>query len=128
MKVFDSSAIYKAISLGKPAQLFDQYTSSLAFFELGNIIWKNSQLAKIYSQKEAAEFLNICEIVLEKMRISYANLSDIYHLAAKYHVSFYDASYISLAINLNCSFVTLDEKLAHKVRSDVNVVPVEDMA
>ena len=126
MKVFDSSAIYKMISLGKSAQLSAQYTSSLALFELGNIIWKNSVLIHVYSQKEALELLGVCELVLERMRISHAELKDIYHIAAKYHISFYDATYVCLAIHLKCPLVTLNQKLANKIKSTVDVQSIEN--
>jgi len=127
MIVFDSSAIFKMISLGKSSHLSAQHTSSLAFFELGNIVWKNSVLTNIYSQKEAIELLGVCEIVLEKMRISYVEFKDIYHIAEKCHISFYDASYVCLAKELKCPFVTLDHKLALKIKPVVDILAIEQI-
>ncbi len=127
MKVFDSSAIYKIISLGESSLLSGQYTSSLSFFELGNIIWKNSVLVSVYSQKEASELLDACEAVLEKMRIGYADFKDIYHIAAKCHISFYDASYVGLALKINCPFITLDHKLSQKIKPLVDVLDLEHL-
>lgn len=127
MIVYDSSAIYKIISIGKSSQLSVQHTSSLAFFELGNIVWKNSVLKSIYSQSEAIELLEACERVLEKMRISYADIKDIYHIAGKCHISFYDASYVCLARELKCPFVTLDNKLASKIKSVVDTLALEEI-
>jgi predicted nucleic acid-binding protein len=127
MKVFDSSAIYKIISLGRTAQLPAQYTSSLASFELGNILWKNSILASTYSQKEAIELLSVCEIVLEKMRISYADFKETYSIAAKHHITFYDATYVCLAMKLKCPLVTLDAKLAQKIKHAIDVLTVEQV-
>ena len=125
MIVFDSSAIYMAISQGKTKQLAGEYTTALAMFELGNIIWKQSVLAKVYSQKEALELLKACEMVLEKMRISYPNSEDIYHLAVRCRISFYDAAYACLAVQLKAPLATLDDKFADKIRSYVDIVPLK---
>ena len=122
MMVLDSSAIYKVISINRLGLLSDQYTSSLAFFELGNIIWKNSVLAHIYSQKEALELLNACEMALDKMRVGYSDIDKIYKIATHHHISFYDASYVCLAIDFKLSLVTLDIKLSQKISSMVDIL------
>ncbi len=121
MKVFDSSAIYKAISSGQVKMLVGQCTSPLASYELGSIILKNSVIHKIYSSREAKELLGVCEIILEKMRIISPDLEDIYQVASKFHLSFYDASFVSLAIGQKTTLVTLDKKLAHKIHQDILV-------
>ncbi len=125
MIIFDSSAIYMAISEGKTKQTAGEYTTMLAMFELGNIVWKKSILARVYSQKEALELLKACEMVLEKMRTSHPNLENIYHVAARCHISFYDATYVCLAEQLKAPLVTLDHKLADKVRSFVDIMPLK---
>lgn len=123
--VFDSSAIYMAIGQGKTKQLGGQYTSMLAMFELGNIIWKESVLANRYSQKEAVELFATCELVLEKMRILHPDPEDIYRLAARCRISFYDAAYASLAVKLKTPLATLDHKFADKIRSFIEIVPID---
>ena len=128
MMVFDTSAIYKSISSGKASHLVDQYTSYLAFFELGNIVWKNSVLGKVYTQKEAKELLSVCELVLEKMRVNYVDLNNVYHIAAQHHISFYDATFVCLAIDLKCPLVTLDRKLSVKVKSLLTILAFEDVS
>jgi predicted nucleic acid-binding protein len=125
MTVLDSSAIYKIISINRLSLLSDQYTSSLAFFELGNIIWKSSILAHIYSQKEALELLSACEMALDKMRVGYSDFDKIYKIAAHHHISFYDASYVCLALDFKSSLITLDDKLAQKVSSIVDILSFE---
>lgn len=121
MMVFDSSGIYKSISLGKAGQLVGQHTCFLAFFELGNIIWKNSVLVQTFSLKEAKELLSVCDLVLEKMRLNYVDFKDVYQVAAQYHITFYDAAYVTLAIQLKCPLVTLDNKLISKVKTAVKI-------
>ena len=125
MMVFDSSAIYLAISQGKTQHLIGQYTTTLAMFELGNIIWKNSVLGKVYSQKEALELLEACELILEKMKMAHPDLDDTYRLAANCRISFYDAAYVCLAVQLKAALVTLDNNLVKKIHSLVTITPFE---
>lgn len=122
MIVCDASAIYKAIKSNRLEVIVGQSTSSVAVYELGNIVWKYAVLAKIYDQKEASDLLNICEGVLEEMRVVHSDLNDIYRMAEKYHTSFYDAAYICLAADMNIPLVTLDQKLVQKATGAVKVI------
>ena len=71
MMVLDSSAIYKTICINRTDLLTECFSSALAFFELGNILWKNSYLKPVYSQRETLELLGVCEKALNEMRIFY---------------------------------------------------------
>ena len=121
MNVFDSSAIYKSVSSRKASMLVGQYTTPLAEYELGNIILKSSVIHKVYSLAEARELLSVCELVLERMFIINPDLNEVYKTAVSYHLSFYDAVYASLAIHLKVPLVTLDVKLANKIRPHIRV-------
>ena len=125
MTVVDSGVIYECVRLAKTRPLTGQYTTSLALFELGNIVWKNSVLVRTYSQKDACQLLSGCEIVIEKMRVSYSNLEHIYQLSARHHISFYDAAYVCLARDLKVPLVTLDIKLTQKIGSAVDILPFD---
>ena len=127
MNVFDSSAIYKAIKSSKHAILSQGYTSPLAYYELGNIVLKNSTQFKFYSSIEAQDVLEICDIVLGQMRIINPDMKDIYVIASKLHLSFYDATYVCLAQKLNMPLITLDKKLTHKASSFVKITPFENL-
>ena len=122
MIVCDASAIYKAIKSNCLDRLVGQSTSAVAVYELGNVVWKNSVLSKTYDQREANALLNICENALEEMRVVHSDLNDIYRMAEKYRTSFYDAAYICLATDMNIPLVTLDQKLAQKVSTSVQVI------
>jgi len=124
--VFDSGAIYMAISQGKSDQLKGQYTLPLAMFELGNIFWKYSVFSKVYSHNEVIEFMGSCQTVLEKMKIVYPDMKMSYQIATDLHLSFYDASYVALAKSLNISLITMDNKLANKARACVPLVSYAD--
>ena len=125
MIVCDASAIYKAIKLNCLDRLAGQSTSAMAVYELGNVVWKHSVLSKTYDQREANALLNICENVLEEMRVVHNDLNDIYRMAEKYRTSFYDAAYLCLAADMNVPLVTLDQKLAQKAASSVKVISFE---
>lgn len=122
MIVCDSSVIYQAVRLRQPEHLAGQCTSALAVYELGNVVWKNSIIGRLYSQEDAAGLLNVFEQVLEEMRVVHSDLNDIYKMASKHKTSFYDAAYVCLAADMNVPLVTLDQKLAQKAASSVKVI------
>ena len=122
MMVCDASAIYKTIKSNRLELLVGQCTSSIAVYELGNVIWKHAVLVKTYDQKEANDLLNICEGILEGMRVVHSDLNDIYQMAEKFRTSFYDAAYLCLAADLNVPLVTLDKKLARKASGSVKII------
>jgi predicted nucleic acid-binding protein len=122
MNVCDSSTIYQAIHLNQPQCLVGQCTSALAVYELGNVVWKNSLIGKKYSQEEAAGLLVGFEQILEEMRVVHFDLNDIYKMAAKFKISFYDAAYVALAVDMNIPLVTLDQKLAQKAAHSIKVL------
>ena len=76
----------------------------------------------MYDDKEASRLLSCYEVTLEEMRVVHNDLSDIYSMAAKCHVSFYDAAYVCLAADLNVPLVTLDKKLKQKASSVVKIL------
>jgi hypothetical protein len=44
--LFDASSIFEIIKAGNLKSLVDGYTTDLARFELGNVIWKEVNLTK----------------------------------------------------------------------------------
>ena len=122
MIVLDSSAIYKTICLKRTDLLTERFSSALAFFELGNIVWKNSHLKPIYSEKESSELLSVCEYALNRMRIFYSDADKIYKIARQCKLSFYDAAYLSIAAENEVPLVTLDGALATKASTVVKVL------
>ena len=49
-------------------------------------------------------------------------MEDIFTIAVKYKLSFYDASYVVLGEKTRSKFITADEKLYNSVRKDFNFV------
>ena len=119
--VLDSSAIAillstfkeKAISLIK-----GRITLDLAYYELGNVLWKEAILLKRINKKEARERAKEVGLILsemEVMRISDPEeLVEIMSLALKSKLTFYDSVYLFITRKLNASLVTEDSKLIKK--------------
>lgn len=127
MMVLDSSAIFKLITLSKTSYAYEQATTPLAMYELGNIMFKNSVLHKHYSSKEAIEFLETCKFLLDKMRILIPDVRQAYEISRQYHLSFYDASYMSVVKDLNATFLTNDQKMINKIKPHYKVLLVTDL-
>ena len=109
--VFDASSIFEAVRLNKAILLQKQYTTILAGFELGNILWKNTILKKTYSPKEAQFMANELENILTGMRFSYPLMKDVLKVGIDLRLTYYDASYVQVAIEEGMTLVTEDEKI-----------------
>ena len=85
----------------------------LLLFELGNIFLNK----KVFAEK----FFNESIDTLFSININFTEAKEIldstFNLASKYNLSFYDATYIALAKNLKCDFITADKKLVEAVKT-----------
>lgn len=82
-------------------------SSSLLNFEIGNAILysKSIDISKKDRLEAFSDFLDL-EIVL-----SQPNWVDIFHLATKTSLTYYDASYLQVASDLKCPLLTLDKQI-----------------
>ena len=126
MMIFDSSAIFAAISQGQSEKMFGQGTSTLASFELGNIIWKEGVLARRFSVQDGQELCELCQKILERMHVAHPAMEDVYALAARLKITFYDAAYLALAVEAKAPFITLDQHLADSSRQIVDIMPFNE--
>ncbi|MGQ4891504.1 MAG: type II toxin-antitoxin system VapC family toxin [Candidatus Njordarchaeia archaeon] len=122
--LLDSSAIYTCIRKGDFIKLEGNYTIDLAFYELGNIIWKSSYLHKTLTSGEKAKLTKLINGVLSLMSIIKTNgvSEGILKLAEDRGLTYYDASYVFHAIENNLILVTEDKKLLKKVRGFLKTV------
>ncbi|HSV49670.1 MAG TPA: hypothetical protein VLH35_05085 [Candidatus Acidoferrales bacterium] len=58
-RLFDSSAIFKAVNENRVEVLAGNYTLDLARYELGNIVWKDSALQAKISEQSAKKLMKI---------------------------------------------------------------------
>ncbi|ABP94515.1 MULTISPECIES: type II toxin-antitoxin system VapC family toxin [Metallosphaera] len=127
--LFDSSSIYRAILERRVDLLGGNYTAPLARFELGNIIWKEVSLRKNLTKEEGLKLTTYIENVLDAMIIAEVNMVRTEMIAISNDITCYDASFVSLASDLNVQLVTEDEKLRRKIgkKGIVNVISLDEV-
>jgi predicted nucleic acid-binding protein len=122
--ILDSSAIFYFFKNGDIKKISDCMTTSLAQYELGNILWKEYNLHKRITAEELSKAIsNIEELLSAIDTIDIKNrLDDIVKTATKLNITFYDASYVFLCKDIGATLVTTDEKLIKKARNFVEII------
>lgn len=116
--LFDANAIYRLIrELPDDAsdKLIEASTIYLAYYELGNALWREAFLLKRISREEAERSLDFMYAILDRMHIvSLDNNvgSAVLDTAYKFNLTFYDSAYLTEAKKSNKILVTDDKKLA----------------
>ena len=116
--LFDANAIYRFIrELPDDAmdKLVEGSTIYLAYYELGNALWRECFLLKRISREEAERSLNFMYTVLDRMHVASPDNnsgSDVLDTACKFNLTFYDSAYLTEAKKFNKTLVTDDKKLA----------------
>ena len=127
--LFDASSIFVAVKRDKEEKLLGNYTIDLAIYELGNIVWKETNLFKTLKVNEAEELLEILDEILKLMKI--INIEDldkeIFEFAIQNNLTFYDASYAYTAKKMGLSLVTEDAKMRNKLKKEINTFSVYEI-
>lgn len=117
--VFDaSSVLILTRELGKKVVdlVRENFTTSLAYYEVANSLWKECKLFKRLSVDEAVEVLKFTFSLLSMMNVmrieEVSSGVNTLSNAAKLNITYYDASYLTIARQLHKVLVTDDEKLA----------------
>ncbi|RLG08673.1 MAG: DNA-binding protein [Thaumarchaeota archaeon] len=122
MSLFDSSAIINLCNREKASKLFNEWTLDLTIYELGNATWKLTRIRKI-KPEEAFTVLEALTGIYGKMRkTKIKNHEKTLKIALKENLTFYDAAYISVAIENNLTLITDDEKLYKAARKYTKVL------
>jgi predicted nucleic acid-binding protein len=116
--LFDSNAIYRLIREA-PDIALDKLTEGatiyLAYYELGNALWRECRLLKRISIEEAEKSLNLMYAMLARMQVAAVNNekgNEIMDTANRFNLTFYDSAYLVEAKNNSKALVTDDAKLA----------------
>jgi len=133
--LLDASAIITvAKRLGDRARriLKGNATLVLAFYEIGNFVWKEHRLVRRAELHEALRAAADFADVLKLMDVIYpdpqADLPGTCELAARTGLTFYDASYLYVALREGLTLVTEDSELAEKAGElGVSVMTVEEL-
>ena len=116
--LFDSNTIYKIIR-EQPQDAVEKLvkgtTIDLAYYELGNALWRECLLLKRISIEEAEKSLDLMYSILERMQVASLNSktgSEVLDIAYKFNLTFYDTAYLIEAKKSDKILVTDDIKLA----------------
>ena len=134
MYLLDSSAIAVLLKrLGGSAvkYLTGTYTLDLAYYELGNVLWKECTLMNLIDGKEAVNKVKYIAKLLKTMKIesikSEKDLEGTIALAVKLKLTFYDASYLYIAKKKNLILVTEDHELREKSsKENIEAITVDE--
>ena len=117
--LFDASGIFALVrelrgeALNK---LSEGSTIFLAYYELGNALWRECFLLKRISREEAEKLLGAMFGVLEAMDVvlleDEAEGSAVLDKACELNISYYDSAYVAEALKSKKILVTDDKKLA----------------
>ena len=128
--LFDSNAIYKLIR-ETPDKALDKLmegaTISLAYYELGNALWRESHLLKRISIDEAQKSLSLMYSMLSRVNVTDVSAEEgnkILETAHEFNLTFYDSAYLVVANKNSTILVTDDGKLAKAAENlGVNTIP-----
>ena len=118
--VIDNLYLIEATENADKEQFFDVlegkiklYAPQLIYYELGNVTLMK---AKKNTIKENRKYF-LCNL-LQTINIKDCDFVKVFDLAQKHNLTFYDASYLQLAIDLKLPLATYDQQLVYAARSE----------
>ncbi len=117
--LFDASSILTIVRELKgdaPDKLEDGTTISLAYYEVGNALWRETFLLKRISRQQAETLLSEIYAIIGEMNVvmlqGEGSGNAILDAACKFNLTFYDSAYLAEADKTKSTLVTDDKKLA----------------
>ena len=124
--ILDASSLYIILKRGNLKALENSGTLDLAFYEVGNAMLKELR-RKLITPESFAKALNALASMSEMVTVKKFGELDARHIAEvakSTGLTFYDASYLTLAAMLNETLVTNDKELTDEARKlGVRVIP-----
>ena len=117
MHLFDASSIIEMLSTERRGgiDLFKEGTrTDLTLFEVGNVVWKTRGQRGLKNPGEATSRVREAGKVLGLMAVAHLEPSEaeyVLEIVLSHGLSFYDASYLYIAIRDGLTLVTEDEAL-----------------
>lgn len=112
--MFDASALLNIIKRENSFDILKNgFISDLTLYEVGNAIWK-SVYRELLTEEEARKLLEIFGKIAKMLNVAVLEKEKMYNvleISVKESITFYDASYIFLAIENGLDLVTDDKKL-----------------
>ena len=105
----------------------DLITSDLAIYESCNGLWKLATLLKTLTLKDAQDIATIlneltAKNIIQTINFTSINLAQTLDIAQKAQITFYDASYITIAQDIKATLVTEDKKLLKAATKSVKTM------
>lgn len=128
MNLFDSSAIINLCGQKKIDKLLEGWTLNLAFYELGNAVWKQARVQKTITANEANTVLDtLTEIFRRLKKPQTEDASETLKIALKENLTYYDASYINAAMENDLTLVTDDNQLKNVSKKHVKTTTSNEL-
>ena len=125
-RLFDTSALLNIIRMLGDASLSyirNSYTLSLTPYEIGNALWKETMLLRKISLEEAMQLLDAIEFLLRYLYIiEPRNKRLVLEIAHRLKITYYDASYVVSAHELEAELVTDDDVLRRRIEESREVL------
>ena len=114
--IYDASSLYILLKKGNLKTLKDVETLDLAFYEVGNSMLKEFR-RKLITPESFEKALNVLSMISEIVRVRKFGELDaqrVSRVAKDAGLTFYDASYLTLALTSSETLATNDELLKRK--------------
>jgi predicted nucleic acid-binding protein len=121
--LIDTSALYPILISGVALNAEECAVSSLTEYEVGNVLWRESQQNKLKDPARIATIFSESLSPLRKLEID--SLANVLAVAIERHLTFYDASYAYLAEKENIRLVTQDTDLLKKCKVAISIKEME---
>jgi predicted nucleic acid-binding protein len=132
--LFDASSMVHVIKNYEEEKalrlLSDSCVLDLTKYEVGNALWKEHVLHKAIGGKEFTEFLDLLRTILlrtKALSVEAHDLSKVAEVAEKERITFYDASYVTVAKVRNLTLVTEDTRLAKAAFDHIKTASGKDL-
>ena len=125
--IFDASSIFAVIRDLKVEILRDGTTCELARYEIGNALWKEVKIHRSIGIDEAQKLMQAISRAIHLMDIRSPEWKETLKIASELEITFYDASYVQLALDIEDILITEDGKLKDRAKRVVEVKSLSDI-
>lgn len=121
--LIDTSALYPMLSKGIVLDSEKFSVSVLTEYELGNVLWKESQNKKFRNYSRVAQIFS--EMIKDLKAYSIDSIQEVLKLALDRGLTFYDASYAYIAETRRLILITEDSELLKKTKKAISLDKLE---
>lgn len=120
--LIDTSVLYPLLASGVPFNSDEWAVTTLTEYEVGNVLWRENQQGKLRNPRRVAAIFSEALAPLWKFEID--SLFEVLSVAMERNLTFYDASYASVAEENGLKLVTQDADLLGKCKA---AIPIDKM-